>query len=152
MPKTIFNFFKDLLDDIVFGVKNIFEFLGGIIEAFLQLFKDIFIPSDGYFTNKFKSLSNLLKGKFESNVDAIETLKNSSSTESITNHTVTIMGTSVNFKFDFISKAKPVCNAIFLGLGGIFLAWYNYRKVYQLIRGTAPISGNNPNGGGSNDN
>lgn len=126
--------------------------MGGLIEAFLQLFKDIFIPSDGYFTNKFKSLSNLLKGKFESNVDAIETLKNSSSTESITNHTVTIMGTSVNFKFDFISKAKPICNALFLGLGGIFLAWYNYRKVYQLIRGTAPITGDNPSGGGSSDN
>lgn len=151
MPETIFNFFKDLIKDISSGVKSIFQFLGGIIEAFLQLFKDIFIPNDGYFTNKFKSLSDLLEGKFSSNVDAIETLKNSSSTESITNHTVTIMGTSVNFKFDFISKVKPICNALFLGLGGIFLAWYNYRKVYQLIRGTAPISGNNP-GGGSNDN
>lgn len=94
----------------------------------------------------------MLKGKFSSNVDAIETLKNSSSTESITNHTISIMGTSVDIKFDFISKVKPICNALFLGLGGIFLAWYNYRKVYQLIRGTAPITGNNPSGGGSNDN
>lgn len=94
-------------------------------------------------------MSSSLEGKFNANTDAIETLKNSSSTETITSQNITIMGTSVTIDFNFISKAKSVCNALFLGLTSIFLAWYNYRKVYQLIRGTAPISGE---GGSKGDN
>lgn len=59
-----------------------------------------------------------------------------------------IMGVSKTIDLSFMSKIQPTTYSITTGIVAIWICWYNYRKVISLIRGNAPISGQNPNGGG----
>ena len=60
---------------------------------------------------------------------------------------VDIMGVSKTIDLSFMSKIQPTTYSITTGIVAIWLCWFNYRKVIQLIRGNAPITGQNPQGG-----
>lgn len=41
----------------------------------------------------------------------------------------------------FIDEITKVTKTLGGGLSFIFLAWYNYKKIIWLIRGTSPVEG-----------
>lgn len=61
---------------------------------------------------------------------------------------INIMGVSKTIDLYFMSKVQPYSYSISSGIVAIWLCWFNYRKVIHLIRGNAPITGQNPSGEG----
>ena len=141
LPKLIIDgivdFFRDPIGSIVDGVKAVLDFFGGLIDALINMFKSIFIPSDGYFDRKVRALQSSLNRKVdvESYKQALNGMTNAD-TVAIRSQRISLFGTS--FEVDIwgtINKYKEQFQWIIRAVAFWALLQYNINNVYKLIRG-----------------
>ena len=128
------------------------------VASFFSLLSDLFSSFFGFvedaFSNFFIDTQSKFAKKVGLNMGTIEDLSLQSQIAAYSNAfpihpiNVHIMGVSKTIDLSFMSKIQPTTYSITTGIVAIWLCWYNYRKVISLIRGNAPISGQNPNSGG----
>lgn len=118
-----------------------------------DLFKSVFGVLGDALSSFFIDTQSSFAKKVGLNMGTIEDLLLQSQIAAYSNSfpvepfTLNIMGVSKVIDLSFMSKVQPYSLSISTGLCAIWICWYNYRKVISLIRGNAPISGQNPNGG-----
>lgn len=141
LPKIIIDgivgFFTDPLGVIVDGINAVVGFFGSLIDALIDMFKSIFIPSDGYFDNKVKGLQTNLNSKIDidSYKKAMDGLTGANKV-SIKSQRFSFLGTSINIDvFGFIDEYKDIFQWIIRAIAFWALLQYNINNVYKLIRG-----------------
>lgn len=141
LPKLIIDgivdFFRVPIGLIVDGVKAVLDFFGGLIDALINMFKSIFIPSDGYFERKVSGLQSALNSKVD--VDSYKQAFNSmtnADTVAVRSHRISLFGTSFDIDiWGTINKYKEQFQWIIRAVAFWALLQYNVNNVYKLIRG-----------------
>lgn len=140
------NFFgKKIIDGILLGLETLFKFL--------------FVPSEGYFSDRFGEIKDTLVSKmgYEAYIDIFGTLEdisdNGSSVVSLNGYQIGGMTFNIPKFVDFnnIVKYKDTWYGWVRGVMFVLLIIYNINQVYKLIRGTSLAEGRSYFGGNSND-
>lgn len=139
--KPLFDFIGGLISSIIDLLQTVVDFVVGFFKAlwdfFVNLFKTLFVPSDNYFGDKVNSLTDNISKKVGVDVSTLESLKGVASrqTRAPIQFIIdfNIFGHSLSLDLDFIKKAQPYSQALFMGLASIFLCWYNYKNVMRLF-------------------
>lgn len=137
---TLFGFLKDLFSPITNLLKWIGNILFGLLDGLKNLFIDLFVPSDGYFVDKFDNWKNEFSSKFFIDLSPLEDMKGLTE-QGVKDIHFKIMGVDVVLKLSIINRIAEYSRTIALGVTVISLVWYNYRNAYKLIRGSSPIEG-----------
>mgnify|MGYP000968442895 CR=1 FL=1 len=129
---TIWSFFSQPLTDIWNAIKSI---PGDIMNMFRELLTSLFVPSDGYFINKFNNIKILLDSKFGNVGQEIEGLKNVTSTD-IQDIKSYYMGCNVKFvDFSWLNSVKSTIHNIARGFIYPLLVLFHLDNIIFLIRG-----------------
>ena len=111
------------------------------------MLRDLFIPSDDFFSNHFNNLRNTLNNRLS--ITAYENLLADIRTVTAgqmpkIHATIPLINRTVTFvDFQWIENAKPYYFPLVRGAMFILLILYNYNMVYKLIRGTDLLSASN---------
>ncbi|MEG2270610.1 MAG: hypothetical protein RSC27_04770, partial [Bacilli bacterium] len=143
----IWSLFKGSIDFIVSSFLFVVDFLGGlikgIIDAFLDLFKLIFMPEDGFLDKQFGAMQKSIDSKININeyTGAFDSVKNATATRVGTpRSSVSWLGVPINIDFmQFVDAYKGEIAWVFRGIMFITLLIYNINNVYKLIRGGASM-------------
>lgn len=115
----------------------------GVFSGVFDFIKGIIIPGDDFFSNEFNNLNEKLQSKLPSSIyiDTIGRFKDvqdafSEESSPIDNELV-YEGTPINVNvksliIPFIDKFRPIITGLYV----FYLAFYNYRQILFLIRGT----------------
>jgi len=110
------------------------------------MLKFLFVPQEGYFTNKFNSIKSILDTKLGNIGGELEGLKNITSTN-IQDLKGTYMGYNVKFvDFSWLNSVKSTINNIARGFIYPLLVLFHLDNIIFLIRGKHYFRG------GKNDN
>ena len=143
IANSIWSFFSQPLTDIWNAIKSI---PSDIINMFRELLTSLFVPSDGYFTNKFTNIKSILDYKFGNIGDELEGLKNITSTD-IQDIKGTYMGYNVKFvDFSWLNSVKSTIHNIARGFIYPLLILFHLDNIIFLVRGKHYFRG------GKNDN
>lgn len=112
-------------------------------ESLIDSIIHIVVPRDDFFKEEFSKLDEKLKNKlpFKTYIETIGRLKEVSNkydgNASALNLEFEYMGENVKFEIgSYISPYLPQIRMIITGMYVIFIAYYNYRQIMHLIRGT----------------
>lgn len=138
-----------ILGDILKALRDILAFLGTLIaslvtalmSALKDLLTELFVPSDDFFINNFQNFSQQIGDKFHLDTSTFDKFKNASEKSPLGDIHFTIMGVAVVLSVSFVEKIVPIARSVAMGGVAIGLAYYNYRKIIWIIRGSAPVGG-----------
>lgn len=138
---AVWAFFTNPIGTIVSAITWVVDFLGGlvklIIDAFLDLFKFLFIPDDKYIDGNFKKLQTTLNSKVD--VSAYKNVMDSMQNVSKVAPNVarsSFLGTSFNIDIiSFINQHRDITDWIIRGVAFYSILQYHINNVYKLIRG-----------------
>lgn len=139
----IWNFFKDPIGSIVSAFDFVIDFLGGLIEGFMNMLKSLFIPDDGFIDKQFAKTKEILDHKINLSQyeSALDSIAGANATE-IPQSRGSLMFLGVDFSvlsndfLKFLPTIRPYSDPILRGIMFITLLFYNINNVYKLIRGS----------------
>lgn len=160
----ILSFLADFLSWMFGGISDLFgwllsgivDLITGAISGLLDKLKDLliwlFVPSDDFWNGEYEKLKSTLEAKlpYEKYVSVIASLDSAvaaSSRGSISgfdsngsgfeDFTFTVMGATVVLPWSkYINDYLPALRSLIRGFFYLLLAYYNYRQIMFLIRGT----------------
>lgn len=65
IPTAIVDGIKGLLDGILSAVSSILDLFSGLVDAIGDLFKSLFVPSDHFMDDRFKTIKDKLASRFD---------------------------------------------------------------------------------------
>lgn len=134
-----------ILGDILKALRDILSFLGtlisSLVDAVITALADGLTVAETYFVDNFNDFENRLKDKFPVSLNGLDGLKNVSESNNDFVYNFTLFGVALKIDINFIKKIAPMTRGIISGIVAIWLCWYNYRKIYEVIRGNAPLGG-----------
>lgn len=137
------DIFSGITGGIVDILTSIWEWISSFWDSLLDFLTRIFVPSDSYWTDKFKEIESRLFKKIPS-ID-LNPIKDLAQGETpFKDIYVTIFGqrcliVRASLINGFIGWAQPIIQ----GLVAIFLILYNYNQVYHLLRGSSLLGAQN---------
>lgn len=141
---TLFGWLKTLIQPIIDLLSAILGFFINLLDKLRELLIELFVPSEGIFVDAFNGWRSDLEAKFGLDLSVIDGLQ-SVEEQGIKDIKFTVMGVDVVLPLSFVNKFASTSRTFTTGLVIIFLAWYQYRNAYKLIRNSSPIEGD---GGG----
>lgn len=142
-------------NDIIEWFKSVgswfWELPGRIWEFFSEGLKALFIPSDDYFSGQNNNLKALLEGK----LNATQYINIFKSFQNIVgsvppNITIDLYGQTLTIiDFQYVAKCLPTFHFLVRGLVFIYLIWFNYNQIINLIRGNHPLQSGSASSGPS---
>lgn len=139
---NLFNWLKELLDNIIELIKSIIDWLDNFWEYLWEFFKSLLVPDDTYFVDSLSEIIDLISEKIPS-VDIYKLRDLAVGETKFEDIYANFFGIKcLVVKGSIINEIVPWIRAIAQGVVGLFLLLYNYNQIYQLIRGGA-LYGNN---------
>lgn len=136
-----------ILGQILATLLKILSFLGtlisSLVDSIMKAIENDLTVADTFFVDNFNDFNDTLKDKFPTSLGILSDLKNSSESDTDFTYIFTVLGVKCTIDINFIKKIAPMTKGIASGLVAIWLCWYNYRKIYEVIRGNAPLGGDN---------
>ena len=144
MWDTLLEWLRTLIQPIIDLLSAILGFFTNLLDKLRELLIELFVPSEGIFVDAFNGWRSDLEAKFGLDLSVIDGLQ-SVEEQGIKDIKFTVMGVDVVLPLSFVNKFASTSRTFTTGLVIIFLAWYQYRNAYKLIRNSSPIEGD---GGG----
>lgn len=143
-----------ILGDILKVLLNILSFLknliSSLISALIEMFKAIVVPDVDALKSEFISFKDNVSNIFHI-PDTLDISKNANAPVCV--YTFVVLGVSVVLDFSFLLSDDVISfiHIVVAGLSLFLLSWYNYSKIYTLLRGHAPFTGNMSTTGNSSN-
>ena len=137
IPTGFFAKIMTWLDNVWQWISNFFTTLW---QGFINAMKSLFIPSDGFFTDKFDKLKDDIGGAFGfSNWQDFEGVSGVSPLRP--RFTANIYGKTVDVvDLGFWEDNRKYLQALLNGFMSFLLLLFNWRMILYLIRGSSPIN------------
>lgn len=127
----LFGYFNTLLSTIADTAKKI---VTSLLEGLKDLFKELFLPSDNYFNDKFTALKQKTLSKF--GIDNVSSSINALSVPSSPFSDFYMKGTKV-LDMSFLNSSIPTIKKYTDGFFWFLLILYNINSIHFILRGVS---------------
>lgn len=138
----IWSLFEGAINLIVGGIEKIVDWIGSFFKFLGDLFHDLFVPSDDYFSSETGKLQKQIEGKVgtEEYTNALNSLTRASKS-GLQDIKVNLWGITVTLvPFSLITPYIATIQNWTRGFMFSFIILWQINNVYKLIRGTSLIN------------